>query len=220
MVAGGTGTRMRSKVAKQFLLLEGMPIVMHSFEAFRRFDPEMQFVLVLFPNLVNEWKKLCEEHGFDLVHEVVNGGEERFHSVRNGLEVLQGDVEIVAIHDAVRPLVSQNTISGSFRMAAKEGAAIPVVPVVDTIRQQSETIDKTLPRHELKAVQTPQVFRTSILRDAYDVPFDQNFTDDASVVEKKGVKIYSVAGNRKNIKITTSEDLLVAESFLKSFENS
>ena len=214
-MAGGTGTRMNLNTAKQFLPLAEKPVILHTFEAFRLFDPELQFILVLYKSLHGEWSKIQKDYGFDLEHTVVQGGEERFHSVKNGLAALADDVELVAIHDAVRPFVSADTIERCFESAAEKGAAIPAVPVTDTIRRIFGEASHTIPRNELVAIQTPQCFRTDLLKKAYETEYQSIFTDDASVVEHVGESVEIVEGNRRNIKITTREDLLIANSFLK-----
>jgi len=215
IVAGGTGTRMKLNVAKQFIPLADKPILLHTFDAFRLFDKSMQFILVLYKDLHGEWRKIREEYGFQLDHDVVEGGDERFHSVKNGLRALKNDVEIVAIHDAVRPLVSQDTIKRAFDAADQSGAAIPAIPVTDTIRRLNNGDSETLPRKQLVAIQTPQCFRTDLLKESYETDYTDFFTDDASVVESAGHSVKIVEGNRRNIKITTREDLLIAHSFLK-----
>lgn len=215
IVAGGTGTRMNLNTAKQFLPLAEKPVLLHTFEAFRLYDPELQFILVLYKSLHGEWKKIQKDYGFDLKHTVVEGGEERFHSVKNGIAALSSDVELVAIHDAVRPFVSADTIERCFENAAKSGAAIPAVPVIDTIRRVEGDSSHTIPRSELVAIQTPQCFQMNLLREAYETEYQDIFTDDASVVEHMGQSVELVEGNRRNIKITTREDLLIASSFLK-----
>lgn len=215
IVAGGTGTRMNLNTAKQFLPLAEKPVLLHTFEAFRLYDPALQFILVLYKSLHGEWSKIQRDYGFDLKHTVVEGGKERFHSVKNGIAALAKDVELVAIHDAVRPFVSADTIERCFESAAKSGAAIPAVPVIDTIRRIDEDSSHTIPRNELVAIQTPQCFRTNILKKAYETDYESIFTDDASVVEHMGHSVDIVEGNRRNIKITTREDLLIAASFLK-----
>lgn len=158
IVAGGTGTRMNSPTPKQFLPLSGKPVLMHTFEAFHRFDPDMEFVLVLFKGLEDSWKGLIEKHGFTMSHTVVTGGRERFHSVKNGLDALSPDVKLVGIHDAVRPMVSQGTIARCFEAAAAHGAAIPAVHVVDTIRMVQGFASHTLPRKELMGRADPAMF--------------------------------------------------------------
>ncbi len=214
IVAGGTGTRMNSKIAKQFLPLSGKPVLIHTFEAFERFDPEMQFILVLFPALKSQWEEIVKEYNFNLPHTIVDGGAERFHSVRNGLSAVSPDVEIIAIHDAVRPLVSQATIKGCMDAAANFGGAIPVLPVIDTIRKMEGKTSSTIPRHQLVSVQTPQCFKTEIIKEAYNLEYDMAFTDDASVAAASNFPVDLVNGNRTNLKITTSEDLAIAEALL------
>ena len=212
IVAGGTGTRMNSKIAKQFLNLADKPILIHTLEAFARYDAQMQFILVLSPELKKQWEEIAEANNFTIPHTVVDGGAERFHSVLNGLNALDPDVEIVAIHDAVRPLVSQETIKRCMDAAANSGAAIPVLPVTDTIRKTEGKSSMTIPRHKLVAVQTPQCFQTEIIKAAYQTDYDIAFTDDASVVAAANYPIELVEGNRTNLKITTSEDLAIAEA--------
>lgn len=214
LVAGGTGTRMQTKTAKQFIPLCGKPVLFHTFEAFQNWDPQIHFVLVLFKGLETTWRQLCDKHNFCIPHALVEGGAERFHSVKNGLAVLPSEIELVGVHDAVRPLVSAETISRCFDGAEKYGAAIPTVPVTDTIRQVRGKSSITLPRHELLAVQTPQCFARKVIEQAYDVEYTPIFTDDASVVEQAGHSITLVEGNRTNIKITTPEDLTTAAAFL------
>ncbi len=216
LVAGGTGTRMNSPIAKQFISIGGRPILVHTFHAFHSFDPGMQFILVLFKGLEDEWLSLSEKYAFNIPHTIVEGGEERFHSVKNGLATLEADVDLVAIHDAVRPFVSQDTIQRSFEAAVRHGAAIPAVPVTDTIRQLNEQGSITLPRNTLRAMQTPQCFRREVIDKSYEVAYSPLFTDDASVAEHAGFPVHLVEGNRTNIKITTAEDLLIAEAFLQS----
>lgn len=212
IVAGGTGTRMKSKIAKQFLNLANKPVLIHTFEAFARYDAQMQFILVLFPDLRDQWEEIALANNFTIPHQIIDGGAERFHSVRNGLNALDPDVEIVAIHDAVRPLVSQETIKRCMDTAATSGAAIPVLPVTDTIRKTEGKSSMTIPRHKLVAVQTPQCFQTEIIKTAYQTDYDIAFTDDASVVAAANYPIELVEGNRTNLKITTSEDLAIAEA--------
>ena len=216
IVAGGTGTRMQLKTAKQFLPIAGRPVILHTLDAFRDYDPDMQIIIVLFKNLFSDFHGLLKEYKYRLNCDLIEGGEERFHSVKNGLQKVKSDVELVAIHDAVRPLVSKSTIARTFDEASINGAAIPAVPVVDTIRELNENESITLTRSKLRAVQTPQCFSVELIKTAYDVDYSPVFTDDASVVEAKGKEIRIVEGNRTNIKITTREDLLIAEALLRS----
>jgi 2-C-methyl-D-erythritol 4-phosphate cytidylyltransferase len=214
IVAGGSGSRMGSVLPKQFILLENLPVLMWSILCFIKYDASISIVVVLPESQISAWKELCLKHDFKYPHQVVNGGETRFHSVKNGLSVLD-NTDIVAIHDGVRPLVSEQTIANCFEQATQTGAAIPVLTVNETIRtgtmQQSETVDRSL----FYTVQTPQVFQWSILKEAYDQKYNLSFTDDASVVEQSGYQVRMVMGNRDNIKITHPEDLVVAKEYLK-----
>lgn len=216
IVAGGTGTRMQLKTAKQFLPIAGRPVILHTLDAFREYDPELQIIIVLYRDLFSDFQGLLKEYNYQLNCTLTEGGEERFHSVKNGLNKLNTNVEVVAVHDAVRPLVSLETISRTFAEASSTGAAIPAVPVVDTIRELNENESITLSRNKLRAVQTPQCFKAEIIRSSYDVDYNSIFTDDASVVEAAGHHISIVEGNRTNIKITTREDLLIAEALLRA----
>ena len=206
---------MNLNTAKQFLPLGEKPIILHTFEAFRLYDPSMEFILVLFKELHGEWDKIRKDYGFELSHKVVEGGKERFHSVLNGINALSDEVELVAVHDAVRPFVSSNTIDRCFGEAEISGAAIPGIPVTDTIRRVRDASSVTIPRKELMAIQTPQCFKANTLKEAYRTEYRDVFTDDASVVEFANQPVQIVEGNRRNIKITTREDLLIAHAFLK-----
>lgn len=214
VVAGGSGTRMGSKLPKQFILLENRPVLLWSISCFVQFDPDISIVVVLPEDQINYWNQLCQEYNFKPVHQVVKGGETRFQSVKNGLSAL-GNTELIAVHDGVRPLVSRDTIDSCFSEASRSGAAIPVLPVNETIRtgtyQHSTTVDRSL----FFTVQTPQVFRASLLLEAYGQPGYGNFTDDASVVEKFGHPVIMVPGNLENIKITHPGDLLLVSEYLK-----
>jgi len=214
VVAAGTGSRMGSDLPKQFLLLEGYPVLMWSILCFLQYDPGISVVVVLPETQIKFWKELCLKHAFHHPHQLVKGGETRFFSVRNGLETL-AETDLVAIHDGVRPLVSQLTIDNCFKQAEATGTAIPVLPVNETLREGSLELSWTVNRNNYYAVQTPQVFKYQILKDAYRQEWDSSFTDDASVVEKCGFPVIMVAGNRDNLKITHPEDLFLASAFLK-----
>lgn len=215
VVAGGKGTRMGSDVPKQFLPVGGKPVLMHTLEAFRRYDEEMKLILVLPLSQQSRWRELCNTCSFVVPHTVVEGGETRFHSVRNGLSQIPSEEEaLVAVHDGVRPFVAQRVISECFRAAAEKGAAIPVVDIVETVRKVADGSSRTVSREDYKLVQTPQVFRLSLLKEAYGRPYVPAFTDDASVVEAAGGKVFLVEGNRENIKITTQFDMKVANALL------
>ncbi|GET27298.1 2-C-methyl-D-erythritol 4-phosphate cytidylyltransferase [Prolixibacter sp. NT017] len=213
IVAGGSGSRMKSDRPKQFLDLLGKPVLMYTLEAFHRFDSSMELIVVLPAEQIPFWEQLCLNHDFVLRHRVVSGGDTRFQSVKNGLSALS-DCDLVAIHDGVRPLVSQTTINDCFAVAEKQGGAIPVLSVVESLRKG--TMEESVPvdRSRYFSVQTPQVFHSSTLLKAYEQSYDPLFTDDASVVESTGFRVHLVEGNRENIKITHPVDLKIAEFFL------
>ena len=217
IVAGGKGERMNADIPKQFLEIKGRPILMHTLEVFHRFDAAMQLILVLPTVQIDFWKNLCQKHNFSLPHQIVEGGNTRFYSVKNGLQNIKIP-SLVAIHDGVRPLVSLETIARCFEAAEKFDAAIPVVDLVDSIRQLTENENQSVDRNTYKLVQTPQVFDAELLRNAYEQAFSPLFTDDASVVEAFGRKVQLVEGNRENIKITASFDLNMAEVLLRSIK--
>ena len=215
IVAGGRGTRMGGPQPKQFLELAGRPVLMHTLEAFDRWDASARLIVVLPEDQIDTWKRLCEAHVFGRIHRVVAGGETRFHSVRNGLDAVASD-GLIAVHDGVRPLVAPSVIAACFAAAADGGAAVPVVPVVESVREVDADGDsRPVDRTRLRVVQTPQVFRADVLRAAYRLPYDPRFTDDASVVEASGVAVRLVPGNRENIKLTTPMDLLLAEQLMR-----
>lgn len=215
IVAGGRGTRMGGPQPKQFLELAGRPVLMHTLEAFDRWDASARLIVVLPEDQIDTWKRLCEAHVFGRIHRVVAGGETRFHSVRNGLGAVASN-GLIAVHDGVRPLVAPSVIAACFAAAADGGAAVPVVPVVESVREMDADGDsRPVDRTRLRVVQTPQVFRADVLRAAYCLPYDPRFTDDASVVEASGVAVRLVPGNRENIKLTTPMDLLLAEQLMR-----
>lgn len=204
---------MESDIPKQFLLLNGKPIIFHTIQKFLEFDPEIELVLVLPEFQLDLWKKLCEEFHFNSVHQCVIGGKERFDSVKNGIGYCTGD--IIAVHDAVRPLVSVDVISNCFRIANEKGAAVPVVPINESIRKISNGTSSHRNRDDYRIVQTPQCFKKDILVEAYNQEYQESFTDDASVVENIGYSIFLVDGNQENIKITRSVDMLIAEKLIE-----
>lgn len=216
IVAGGSGERMGTGVPKQFLFIGGRPIVMHTLDAFARHDPSIQLILVLPFEQVGYWEELCKECDFRINHKVRYGGKTRFDSVKNGLsEIPPDENSLIAVHDGVRPFVSKETLDRCFEKAAEKGSAIPVIDINESVRMIEEAGNKHINRDQLKKIQTPQVFRTKLLLEAYNLPYDASFTDSASVVEKLGETIYLVKGDIENIKITTPFDLKVAEAILK-----
>lgn len=213
IVAGGSGSRMGTEIPKQFLLLAGKPILMHTIQAFQDFDPKAEIIVVLPEDQQEYWKNLCLALNFDLNHQVVSGGESRFHSVRNGLAKIETS-GIVFIHDGVRPLVNTETLSGCLKTAEECGNAIPVLLVTESLRKTEGETSISVDRSLYFSVQTPQTFQCSQILEAFRQDFDPAFTDDASVAEKAGFRIHLVEGNRENIKITTPVDLVFAEALL------
>ena len=216
IVAGGKGLRMGTELPKQFLLLRGLPVLMHTLNAFFVYDPDISIVLVLPQEHQDYWQELCEKYNFTVAHQIVGGGETRFHSVKNGLDAISATLQeeaLIGIQDGVRPLVSKEVISRCFDRAAQEGGAFPIIPVTDTLRKKNSTGSFTVNRADYCLVQTPQVFHSYILYEAFRQPFSDAFTDDVSVVEALGkYKVVEVEGERENIKITTPLDLRIAEA--------
>lgn len=210
IVAGGKGLRMGGDIPKQFLPVCGKPVLMRTLEAFRTYDPSIHIVLVLPVSQQAYWKELCRTYRFELPHDIADGGETRFHSVMNGLALVEGD-GLVGVHDGVRPFVSQEVIARCYEEASRQKAVIPVVGVVETVRHLTDEGSETVPRDLYRLVQTPQVFDAALLRRAYQQEYTALFTDDASVVEALGEKVHLVDGNRENIKLTTPFDLKLAE---------
>lgn len=213
IVAGGKGERMKADVPKQFIEIQGRPILMHTIEAFLGYDASLKIIVVLPQVQMEYWSELCKKHAFDVAHSIVAGGETRFQSVNNGLKAVKTS-GLVAVHDGVRPLVSKATIARCYAEAQKNGNAIPVLELVDSIRHITPNGSISVDRAAFKLVQTPQVFNVELLKKAYEQPFSSLFTDDASVVESLGEEINLVEGNRENIKITTAFDLRLAEILL------
>ncbi|WP_075603826.1 2-C-methyl-D-erythritol 4-phosphate cytidylyltransferase [Saccharicrinis aurantiacus] len=213
IVAGGSGSRMKSDIPKQFLLLKGEPILMHTIRAFHNFDDEIKVVLVLPSTQVSYWQQLCIDHSFKIEHTITEGGNTRFHSVQNGLKEISEPC-LVGVHDGVRPLVSSGTLERCYAAAEINGNAIPVTDAIESIREIQNSTSVAVDRSVYKMVQTPQVFTSEILQEAYKQGFSELFTDDASVVEKLGKQIHLVDGNRENIKVTTPMDLKIGECLL------
>lgn len=217
VVAGGTGSRMGMDLPKQFLLLNGRPILAHTLARFHQWDPQLNMVVVLHADFMDHWAELCQEHQVNIPHVAVAGGETRFHSVLNGLRRLDSESGMVGVHDAVRPLVTHDVISRAFSVAERSGAAVPLIPVVDSLRRVDENGSEVVDRSEYYRVQTPQCFQLEVLRKAFTQEYSPSFTDDASVVESMGKKVSWVDGNVENIKITSPMDLKVAEALLPQF---
>ena len=214
IVAGGKGMRMGTELPKQFLPVAGKPVLMRTIERFCQFSRDLNFIVVLPQSQQACWHSLCRKHHFTIPHTIINGGDTRFASSKNGLSHIPNDAQgLVAIHDGVRPFVSVDVISRCFNEARASGTAVPVIPAIDTLRQvNTETGETfTVNRSLFRAVQTPQVFDIALTHRAFSQPYRDSFTDDASVIESLGVKISMVEGNRENIKLTTPFDLKVAE---------
>jgi 2-C-methyl-D-erythritol 4-phosphate cytidylyltransferase len=213
IVAGGKGNRMNQDIPKQFLELDGKPVLMHTIEAFHRCVLNPEIILVLNIQQHQFWAELCTAYHFSIPHQVIEGGKERFDSVKNGLDRIR-DEGVVAVHDAVRPLVSTALVEAAYQMALDKGNAIAAIQPVDSVRIQKEGQESmALNRDELFLIQTPQTFVIAQLKEAYQQPYVKDFTDDASVVEKAGFPIHILPGERSNIKITYAQDLELA-SFL------
>lgn len=212
ITAGGIGKRMESDLPKQFLLLDGKAILVHCVEQFYSYDSEIQIIITLPTSWISYWEKLCLSSNFKIKHILVDGGVERYDSIKNALEKANG--QLIAIHDGVRPLVSVKLIQEGFELAEEMGSAIPVAPIKESIRFVDKGENKSLNRAHYFTVQTPQIFQEAILRKAYQIPFHSAITDDASLVEESGVDLSLFTGEERNIKITTPMDLKIAELLL------
>ncbi len=225
IVAGGKGLRMGSDIPKQFLPIGGKPVLMRTLERFRAYSEALQIILVLPEAQQDYWQKLCQQYEFQVDYQITNGGQTRFHSVQNGLALIPDDAEgVVGVHDGVRPFPSIEVIRNCYETARTAKAVIPVIPIVETVRQillnnpntPSNPGSITVPRDQYRLVQTPQTFDIQLLKAANRQPYNDGFTDDASVVESYGRQITLVEGNRENIKITTPYDITVAEAIINS----
>ena len=217
IVAGGKGSRFGSEIPKQFLPLNSKPVLMHTIN---KFAEHSNVIIVVLPAAQrNEWENLCKMHKFNIPHTIVTGGNTRFESVKNALDTITVEEnDLIAVHDGVRPLVSDEIIENAYTIALAHGSAIPAIETIDTIRQleNAGNTSKVLPRASLRAVQTPQTFKASILKSAYTAEYSNVFTDDASVVETAGYSVTLIKGSPRNIKITHSIDLIIAEELLKN----
>ncbi|MEA5005439.1 2-C-methyl-D-erythritol 4-phosphate cytidylyltransferase [bioreactor metagenome] len=217
IVAGGSGVRMGSDIPKQFLDLEGKPILLWTIEAFLKLSLPVEIILVLPSDCINMWEEMCASRDLNLKCNIVHGGITRFHSVKNALKFVP-EGALVAVHDGVRPFVPSEMIDSLFKRAEECGAVIPVIKPIDSMRHLTpEGLSNHVKREEYVLIQTPQVFDSNILLKAYDQPYSQLFTDDASVVESAGHTIFLVEGNHLNIKITRKEDLVLARAILSVF---
>ena len=212
IVAGGKGLRMGADIPKQFLPVGGKPVLMRTLERFREYAADLQIILVLPEAQQDYWRELCQQYHFDVEYTLANGGQTRFHSVQNGLALIPDNAEgVVGVHDGVRPFPSVEVIRNCYETAREKKAVIPVIPIVETVRHLKDETSVTVPRGDYRLVQTPQTFDIQLLKAANRQPYNDGFTDDASVVEAFGFDVTLVEGNRENIKITTPYDLKVAE---------
>jgi 2-C-methyl-D-erythritol 4-phosphate cytidylyltransferase len=213
ITAGGIGKRMGGSIPKQFLLLNDKPILMHTIERIHTFDASAELIVTLPIDYLKDWGEMCEKYSFEIKHEVVSGGEERFDSIKNALKKASGDW--IAVHDGVRPFVSQNVLSELLVEVKKHRAVIPTIPVKESLRLVEGENSAAVPRNHYQIVQTPQVFEAKLIQKAYEQQYKNSFTDDASVVEAIGARIHLVSGNEENIKITNPFDLSIATILMK-----
>ena len=218
IVAGGVGKRMHSKTPKQFLKVGGEIILMRTIRVFHAYDKDMEIIITLPEQEIKTWEELCEKYKYRIPHRIVAGGETRFNSVKNALYTIEEDC-LLAVHDAVRPLVSTTTIRNVFNKAREKGNAVPVLPASESLRYITDRESKAVIREHYKTVQTPQAFDSKLLLYAYLQEYREEFTDDASVVESKGIYIETVEGNPENIKITTKKDLDIAEALISYIDS-
>ena len=214
IVAGGKGARMNSEVPKQFLLLNNRPVLMHTLEAFRNYDEKLQLILVLPESDIQRWNQLQDQYNFKLNYQIAKGGKSRFQSVKNGLSLIKED-GLVAVHDGVRPMVAPDLIGASYSIAAIHHSAVAAVRLKESIRIIDKDATHAMDRSRYRLIQTPQTFRVSLLKKAYEIEEDDTLTDDASVFEKAGHSISLFEGDYRNIKITTREDMILVEALLK-----
>ena len=217
ILAGGKGLRMGTDIPKQFLPIGGMPVLMRTIRRFHEYDASLRIILVLPKAQQDYWKQLCEKYQFEDDYAVADGGATRFHSIKSGLQLIPDEEQgVVAVHDGVRPFPAVEVIHDCYEAARQTGAAIPVIPIVETVRKLESEHSHTVPRDLYRLVQTPQAFDIQLHKRAYAQEYNDGFTDDASVVESLGHPITLVNGNRENIKITTPFDLIVAEAILST----
>lgn len=213
IVAGGKGLRIGGEIPKQFIPIGGKPILMHTIEAFYNYNNNINIILVLPASHQEYWAELCTQYNFTIPHVIANGGETRFHSVKNGLQLVSEG--IVGVHDGARPFASKQLIKACFDKAMTDKAVIPAIPSTDSLREiQDDGKSKIVDRSKIVSIQTPQVFDVATLKKAYKVEFNNTFTDDASVVEAMSIDVTLVPGEDTNIKITTPIDLKIGELIL------
>ena len=213
ITAGGIGKRMGTTIPKQFLEIKGLPILMHTINCFYSFDSGCQIIVTLPEEWKSYWNELIEKYSFQIAHKIVDGGIERYDSIKNALDICENT--IIAVHDGVRPAVNHETIKRCLKLSEEKGTAIPTMPLKDSLRKFTQSGTNSVERKEYLAVQTPQFFQADILKSAYQIPFHEGITDDASLVEEAGFKIEVTQGNEENIKVTTPMDLKYINLFVK-----
>jgi 2-C-methyl-D-erythritol 4-phosphate cytidylyltransferase len=214
IVAGGSGNRMQSDIPKQFIPISGMPMLTYSIQAFYDSDPNTEICVVIPASKRELWKSLCEEFSFKVFHKLVNGGDTRFHSVKNGLDTIQSN-GLVAVHDGARPLITRVFIEKLYKAAELNGSAIPSIPFAESVRLMNENTSEPINRDALKIIQTPQVFHIDLLKEAYRQDYNPTFTDDATVIESIGHNVNLVDGHTDNIKVTYPKDIKIATAILR-----
>lgn len=214
ITAGGIGKRMGGSIPKQFLLLNGKPLLMHTIERIHHFDASAELIVTLPEDYLKDWEEMCEKYSFQIKHDVIPGGEERFDSIKNALELASG--EWIAVHDGVRPFPGRQVLTELVKTVKTHRAVIPVVPVKESLRLVEGESSAAVQRNHYQIVQTPQIFEGKLLKKAYEQKYTHSFTDDASVVESIGARVHLISGNDENIKITNPVDLKLAEILLHS----
>ncbi|MDM1292895.1 2-C-methyl-D-erythritol 4-phosphate cytidylyltransferase [Sphingobacterium sp. N143] len=219
IVAAGTGNRMNSDLPKQFIELNGKPVIMHTIDRFFQSDEMTEIVVVISQEMEVFWKDLCLKHQFSIPVHLAFGGNTRFSSVKNGIQYIQqnfniGPADYIAVHDGARPIISKDLISRAFQGAYEHQAIVLAQKSIESVRKGTPTSNQAIDRDQIWMIQTPQVFQAALLLDAYQQTEDPLFTDDASVVEKMGKHISMVEGDSKNIKITYPQDLQIAQFYL------
>jgi 2-C-methyl-D-erythritol 4-phosphate cytidylyltransferase len=213
IVAGGKGSRMGTSIAKQYLLLNTLPILIHTIQKFFNSDSSIKIILVIPESDFDYWNALCIKYSFKISHQLVAGGTSRFQSVKNGLAFVKNN-SLVAIHDGVRPLIDEKIIIDAYSQAEKKGSAITSIPLKDSIREIVGKNSESRERSKFQIIQTPQTFQSSLIKVAYDTDEQAAFTDDSSVAEHAGNSIHLIEGSYRNIKITTEEDMFIANAYL------
>jgi len=210
---------METEVPKQFLEISGKPILMYTIDAFHNYSSDIETIVVLPSTEFDRWRQLCDKHNFEIKHQLIEGGDTRFQSVKNGLDKIQAE-GLVAIHDGVRPFIDSNLIEASYRIATLHGSAVASVRLKESIRQVDQQATKSVDRSKFRLIQTPQTFEVSLIKNAYLINDSPLLTDDASVAELAGHKISLFEGSYRNIKITTAEDLELAEVLIHNLQSS